>query len=55
MLSKGEEIKTRCKTYFQDLLTNSAAVIQSAPLDVSYVNQAATEEELKKNLKIYWT
>ena len=48
ILSKEEEIKTRWKTYFQDLLTISATVDQSTPLEGTYINQAATEEELKE-------
>jgi len=54
ILSKEEEIKTRWKTYFQDLLTTSAAD-QSMPLEVTYINQAVTEEELEEEPPIYWT
>jgi len=48
ILSKEEEIKTRLKTYFQDLLTTSATADQSTPLEVTYINQAVTEEELEE-------
>ena len=46
ILSKEEEIKTRWKPYFQDLLTTSARVDQITTLDVTYINQAVTDEEL---------
>ena len=46
ILSKVEEIKTRWKTYFQDLLTFPATADQSNPLDATYTNQADAEEEL---------
>ena len=48
ILSKEEEIKTRWKTYFQYLLTISATVDRSTPLQGTYINQAATEEELEE-------
>jgi hypothetical protein len=48
ILSKEEEIKTRWKTYFQDLLTISATVDQSTPLVGTYINQTSTEEELEE-------
>jgi hypothetical protein len=35
ILSKEEEIKTRWKNYFQDLLTTSATVDQSTLLEVT--------------------
>jgi len=47
ILSKEEEIKTRWKTYFQDLLTSLATADQSSPLGANYTNQADTEEELE--------
>jgi len=47
ILSK-EEIKTRWKTYFQDLLTSPATADQSIPLEATYTNQADTEEELEE-------
>jgi hypothetical protein len=47
ILSKEEEIKTRWKTYFQDLLTTTATAEHSNPLEVTYANQADTEEELE--------
>ena len=49
ILPKEEEIQTRWKTYFQDLLTTSAAVDQSMPLEVTYINQAVMEEEFEEN------
>ena len=48
ILSNEEEIKTRWKTYFHKLLTTAATVDQSMPLEVSYTNQAAMEEELEE-------
>ena len=44
ILSKEEEIKTRWKTYFQELLTTSATADESTHSDVTYTNQAATDE-----------
>jgi hypothetical protein len=38
--SKEEEIKARWKTYFQDLLTTSAIVDQSTPLEATHTNQS---------------
>jgi hypothetical protein len=46
--SKDKEIKTRWKTFFQYLLTTSAAVDQSTPLEATYTNQTFTEEELEE-------
>jgi hypothetical protein len=46
--SKEEEIKTRWKTYFQDMLTTSAIVDQSTPSETTYTNQTVTEEELEE-------
>ena len=48
ILSKEEEIKTRWKTYFQDLLSSPATADQSNPLDATYTNQVDTEEELEE-------
>jgi len=48
ILSKEEEIKTRWKTYFQNLLTSPATADQSIPLEATYTNQADTEEELEE-------
>jgi chemotaxis regulatin CheY-phosphate phosphatase CheZ len=48
ILSKEEEIKTRWKTYFQDLITTTATAEQSNPLGNAHVNQATTEEELEE-------
>jgi hypothetical protein len=48
ILSKEEEIKTRWKTYFRDLLTIPAMADQSNPLEATYINQADTEEELEE-------
>jgi len=48
ILSKKEELKTRWKTYFQDLLTFPATADQSNPLEATYTNQADTEEELEE-------
>ena len=55
ILPKEEEIKTRWKTCFQELLTIPATVDQRTPLESTYINQAVTEEDWKKNLQIYWT
>ena len=46
-LPKEEEIKTRWKTYFQDLLTSPATADQSIPLEATYTNQADTVGELE--------
>ena len=48
ILSKEEEIKTKWKTYFQDLLTSPATGDQSNPLEATYTNHADTEEELEE-------
>jgi hypothetical protein len=48
ILSKEEEIKTRWKTYFQDLLTTSAIAYQNTPSEATYTHQTVTEEELKE-------
>jgi len=48
ILSKEEKIKTRWKTYFQDLLTSPTTADQSNPLEATYTNQADTEEELEE-------
>jgi hypothetical protein len=48
ILSKEEEIKTRWKTYFQDLLTTTAKAEQSNPLGNTHANQATTEDELEE-------
>jgi len=48
IVSKEEEIKTRWKTYFQDLLTSQATADQSNTLEATYTNQADTEEELEE-------
>jgi len=42
ILSKEEEIKTRWKTYFQDLFTSPATAEQNSPLEATYTNQADT-------------
>jgi hypothetical protein len=48
ILSKEEEIKTRWKTYFQDLLTTTVTADHSNPLEATHANQADTEEELEE-------
>jgi hypothetical protein len=48
ILSKEEEINTRWKTYFQDLLTTTATADHGNSLEATYANQADTEEELKE-------
>jgi len=49
ILSKEEEIKTRWKTYFQDLLTPPPATAgQSSPLEAIYINQADIEDQLEE-------
>jgi hypothetical protein len=48
ILSTEEEIKTRWKTYFQDLLTTSVTADQSNPLEATYLNRADTGEELEE-------
>ena len=48
ILSKEEEIKTRWKTYFQDLLTTTAPAEHSNLSDNAHTNQVATEEELEE-------
>jgi hypothetical protein len=48
ILYKEEEIKTRWKTYFQDLLTTTATADHSNSLEATYANQEYTEEELKE-------
>jgi hypothetical protein len=48
ILSKEEEIKTRWKTYFQDLLITTATADNSNPLEAMNANQADTEEELEE-------
>jgi len=48
ILSTEEEIKTRWKTYFRDLLTTSVTADQSNPLEATYLNRADTEEELEE-------
>jgi len=42
ILSKEEEIKTRWKTYFQDLFTSPATAEINSPLEATYTNQADT-------------
>jgi hypothetical protein len=49
ILSTEEEIKTRWKTYFQDLLTTSVTADQGNPLEATYLNQADTEEEMEED------
>jgi hypothetical protein len=48
ILSKEEEIKTRWKTYFQDLLTTKATADHGNSLGTTYANQAGIEEELEE-------
>jgi hypothetical protein len=48
ILSTEEEIQTRWKTYFQDLLTTSVTANQSNPLEATHLNRADTEEELEE-------
>jgi hypothetical protein len=48
ILSTEEEIKTRWKTCFQNLLTTSVTADQNNPLETTYLNQADTEEELEE-------
>ena len=50
ILSKEEKIKTRWKTYFQDLLTSPARAAQSNTLEANYTNQVDTVEELEEEL-----
>ena len=50
ILSEEEEIKTRWKIYFQELLTSPATADQSSPLEATYTNLADTEEELEEEL-----
>jgi hypothetical protein len=53
ILSKEEEIKTKWKTYFQDLLTTSATVDQSTQKLPTQTKQSRRRNW--KNLQIYWT
>jgi hypothetical protein len=48
ILSKEEEITTKWKTYFQDLLNTTATAGHSNSLEAAYTNQADTEEELEE-------
>ena len=48
ILSKEEEIKTRWKTYFQDLLTTTVTAEQDTPSGNTHANQTTTEEELEE-------
>jgi hypothetical protein len=48
ILSTEEEIKTRWKTYFQDLLNTTVTADHSSPLEATYLNRADTEEELEE-------
>jgi hypothetical protein len=48
ILSMEEEIKTRWKTYFEDLLTTTITAEQNNPLGKTHANQATTEEELEE-------
>jgi hypothetical protein len=53
ILSKDEDIKTRWKTYFKDLLNTTAAADRSNSLEAAYSNQADTEEELEEEPQSY--
>jgi hypothetical protein len=49
ILANTEDIKTRWRTYFQDLL-NTALAEHDSFLDNTHINQIATEEELEEEL-----
>jgi hypothetical protein len=47
ILANAEDIKTRWRTYFQDLL-NTAVAEHASLSDNTHINQIATEEELEE-------
>jgi hypothetical protein len=47
ILANAEDVKTRCRTHFQDLL-NTAAAEHDSLSDNTHINQIATGEELEE-------